>query len=491
MTAGQVLHTARTVVVGHVLCCFWFLAGEDELHRDCTPTNEVDCVRTEGWITTTELRGNDVTKFDQYLKSLYWGMTTMTTVGYGDISASTTAEQIYCIIAMLIGGFMFGVIIGSLSNIIASASPLESNKKTRLAEVSEWLQLRSVPIHLRADIYEFFRTLYTEGCETGLDEHAILRELPYQMAQPLVDHIFNVDSGIFKMQCWHSLRLDTLPYFTQVEVATALRPLQVGAHHVYNARVKDPCCIGAIKFFRKRVAYEEERQRAEGTIFQEGVDDDRSIYIIQEGMVDITREDRNEVVRLKKGDSFGESCLLYIDDDAKYSRNFSAYAATDCKLLMLNRNAIKSLPDAAIERLKPLSMRRQERIHKKAMEKLREEGVNFDESGNAVWSSHTGNLGSDDAVMITRVRFAALHTVCLHCFCLTILYVRWALHVTLVRFCVHPQVVTQTANRLSREIRAVVRDILVEEKKDQETEMRSIMGMLEHLNQKVDALAAK
>eukprot|EP01047_Picozoa_sp_COSAG01_P023686 COSAG01_NODE_1441_length_10293_cov_4.232392_10_plen_99_part_00 len=32
--------------------------------------------------------------FDQYLTSLYWGMTTMTTVGYGDISASTSAEKV-------------------------------------------------------------------------------------------------------------------------------------------------------------------------------------------------------------------------------------------------------------------------------------------------------------------------------------------------------------------------------------------------------------
>jgi hypothetical protein len=42
--------------------------------------------------------GEVVAYFDQYLTSLYWGMTTMTTVGYGDISASTSAEKVRLIL---------------------------------------------------------------------------------------------------------------------------------------------------------------------------------------------------------------------------------------------------------------------------------------------------------------------------------------------------------------------------------------------------------
>jgi CRP-like cAMP-binding protein len=400
-------HGSCVAAVGHILCCFWFLVGEDELHSDCTPDGSESCVRTEGWISSKGMK--DENTFDQYLMSLYWGMTTMTTVGYGDISAATRAEQIYCIAAMLIGGFMFGIIIGSLSNIIASASPLESNKKSRLAEISEWLQLRAVPVHLRRDIYEYYRTLYTEGSETGLDEREILRELPHQMAKPLIKHMFTSDKAVFDMQCWKMLRLHTLPYFTQVEVALALRPLHMYAHHTYSSEAaSNKGCVGCIRFFQKKVAYDEAKKREEGVIFEEGVDDDRSIYIVQEGMVDITQKDPKDptkppkTARLLKGDCFGESCLLYIDDDAKYSRNYSAFAATDCNLLMLNREAINSLPDAAIECLKPLAMRRQERIHAKAIEKLREEGIIFDEVGNAI--TDNSDINTSEAAMITTVR---------------------------------------------------------------------------------------
>ena len=50
--------------------------------------------------------------------------------------------------------------------------------------------------------------------------------------------------------------------------------------------------------------------------------------------------------------------------------------------------------------------------------------------------------------------------------------------------------VTQTVNRLSRELKAVVREVINEEKQE-ESELKSIMETLEQLNQKVDALAAK
>jgi hypothetical protein len=57
----------------------------------------------------------------------------------------------------------------------------------------------------------------------------------------------------------------------------------------------------------------------------------------------------------------------------QYTRNFTAHAATDCLLYMLNRNAINSLKEtvpAAVEHLKPPAMRRQERLHETSINNL-------------------------------------------------------------------------------------------------------------------------
>jgi Trk-type K+ transport system membrane component len=55
---------------------------------------------------------------DQYLTSFYFTVTTITTVGYGDISGSSSLEQIFCIILMVIGVVGFGLLSGALTNIL-------------------------------------------------------------------------------------------------------------------------------------------------------------------------------------------------------------------------------------------------------------------------------------------------------------------------------------------------------------------------------------
>ena len=42
------------------------------------------------------------------------------------------------------------------------------------------------------------------------------------------------------MECWKKLRLDTLPYWAQVEVCMNLRPVQVSAHHSYSKHKLQP-----------------------------------------------------------------------------------------------------------------------------------------------------------------------------------------------------------------------------------------------------------
>ena len=50
--------------------------------------------------------------------SFYWATTTITTVGYGDISGTTDIERIFCTIIMLFGVIAFSFANGSLTSII-------------------------------------------------------------------------------------------------------------------------------------------------------------------------------------------------------------------------------------------------------------------------------------------------------------------------------------------------------------------------------------
>jgi len=56
----------------------------------------------------------------QYLAALYWAMTTMTTVGYGDITPGSDGERGYAILAMVVGGSFYGYVVGSICAIVAN-----------------------------------------------------------------------------------------------------------------------------------------------------------------------------------------------------------------------------------------------------------------------------------------------------------------------------------------------------------------------------------
>ena len=61
---------------------------------------------------------SDMAPVEKYIISIYFCISTMTTVGYGDLSPNTTIEQIFGIFIMVLGVLVFTFISGSLSSII-------------------------------------------------------------------------------------------------------------------------------------------------------------------------------------------------------------------------------------------------------------------------------------------------------------------------------------------------------------------------------------
>ena len=84
----------------HVVACFWIITGKFDMG--------------EGWYA--EMEGE--TSEQLYLTSFYFTITTITTVGYGDISASTFLEKIMAISMMLLGVIAFSFASGTLTNYI-------------------------------------------------------------------------------------------------------------------------------------------------------------------------------------------------------------------------------------------------------------------------------------------------------------------------------------------------------------------------------------
>lgn len=55
---------------------------------------------------------------DLYLTAFYFIITTFSTVGYGDISATNSIEKIFCIIIMVLGVTAFAAGTSELTNLL-------------------------------------------------------------------------------------------------------------------------------------------------------------------------------------------------------------------------------------------------------------------------------------------------------------------------------------------------------------------------------------
>jgi hypothetical protein len=108
---------ATFVVMIHLIACLWVTVGQ---------LNEFE---PDNWILVKGMV--DASIYELYTACFYWTVTTITTVGYGDISAYNPEERIFCSIIMIIGVFLYSYTIGSLSTLLANldASKEKLNRK--------------------------------------------------------------------------------------------------------------------------------------------------------------------------------------------------------------------------------------------------------------------------------------------------------------------------------------------------------------------------
>jgi hypothetical protein len=94
-------------ILCHIATCLWIIIPS--LH-----TTEKDYAGT--WMEGS----NNLTSSQLYAKSFYWTITTITTVGYGDISGTNVTEWVFGSLMMIIGVISFSFANGTLASILSN-----------------------------------------------------------------------------------------------------------------------------------------------------------------------------------------------------------------------------------------------------------------------------------------------------------------------------------------------------------------------------------
>lgn len=161
----------------HFVGCMWIFVGRT--------VPDVELGET-GWIEAGEY--TELTTPQLYLTSFYFAMTTLTTVGYGDISGSNTTERIICIFLHLIGVISYSFAAGSLTSILQNYDEMNQKTQDRVNVLNRLYKENRFP----SDIYyTLLNQIQNYSQHSSQDEiKEFLDDLPYRLKLRTVMYVY-------------------------------------------------------------------------------------------------------------------------------------------------------------------------------------------------------------------------------------------------------------------------------------------------------------
>ncbi|MBI2793895.1 MAG: cyclic nucleotide-binding domain-containing protein [Ignavibacteria bacterium] len=219
-----------------------------------------------GWIYMRETlpASNPLGK---YIEAVYWSVTTLTTIGYGDITPQNQDQMIFAIFVMLLGFLMMGYLIGNIAGLLNRTDPLRAQYAASLEEVSSFVQYNNIPANLKHRIIDYFTYMWHQ--RAAFDEPHILHTLPHGLKSEVSLHL--------KRDV-----IQRVPFFNQAgenlirEVANEMRPIVITPGEA---------------------------------VFHYG-DPANNMYFINRGTIEVRTETGEVINTLADGDFFGEMALL-------------------------------------------------------------------------------------------------------------------------------------------------------------------------------------
>ena len=121
---------------------------------------------------------NYESSLDLYTVSFYWTITTITTVGYGDISGSNNLEKTFCSIVMVIGVFGFSFANGSLTSIIQNYDQTNAHYNEKMQTLNKIIKDYNLPLELQIKLR---KSIGYENKKYLHDINMFIEELPHNL----------------------------------------------------------------------------------------------------------------------------------------------------------------------------------------------------------------------------------------------------------------------------------------------------------------------
>uniref|UniRef100_A0A8C4M6G2 Voltage-gated inwardly rectifying potassium channel KCNH2 n=1 Tax=Equus asinus TaxID=9793 RepID=A0A8C4M6G2_EQUAS len=175
-------------LIAHWLACIWYAIGNVE-----RPYLEPKI----GWLDSLGVQlgkrynGSDPASGpsvqDKYVTALYFTFSSLTSVGFGNVSPNTNSEKVFSICVMLIGSLMYASIFGNVSAIIQRLYSGTARYHTQMLRVKEFIRFHQIPNPLRQRLEEYFQHAWSYT--NGIDMNAVLKGFPECLQADICLHL--------------------------------------------------------------------------------------------------------------------------------------------------------------------------------------------------------------------------------------------------------------------------------------------------------------
>ncbi|NXA54802.1 KCNH6 protein, partial [Nothocercus julius] len=286
-------------LIAHWLACIWYAIGNVERpymeHKIGWLDNLGDQIGKR--YNDSDLSSGPSIK-DKYVTALYFTFSSLTSVGFGNVSPNTNSEKIFSICVMLIGSLMYASIFGNVSAIIQRLYSGTARYHTQMLRVKEFIRFHQIPNPLRQRLEEYFQHAWSYT--NGIDMNAVLKGFPDCLQADI---------------CLHLNR-------TLLQNCKAFRGASKG-------------CLRALA-----MKFKTTHAPPGDTLVHYG-DVLTTLYFISRGSIEILREDI-VVAILGKNDIFGEPISLYARPGKS---NADVRALTYCDLHKIQREDLLEVLD--------------------------------------------------------------------------------------------------------------------------------------------------
>ncbi|KAL2477546.1 Potassium channel AKT2/3 [Forsythia ovata] len=164
-----------TLFLAHSAGCLYYFLAVKYPHQGKT------------WIGSAIPNFRETSLWIRYISALYWSITTMTTVGYGDLHAVNTLEMVFIIFYMLFNLGLTAYIIGNMTNLVVEGTRRTMEFRNSIEAASSFVSRNRLPLRLRDHILAYMCLRFKAE---SLNQQQLIEQLPKTLCKSIRQHLF-------------------------------------------------------------------------------------------------------------------------------------------------------------------------------------------------------------------------------------------------------------------------------------------------------------